>query len=147
MVATAQQVSHVLGGESAIGRVVTNWLDWLTIARNGLPIGALRSVQGYLQFSNRDMSQLLAMSESTYQRRLKTPDVLLKGDDAEKTIELSAVVAKGLEVFEDETDFRTWLASSIPALGGQSPRALIGSTLGRQQVLDLLVRIEHGLYS
>lgn len=147
MVTTAQQVSHILDGERALGRVVTNWLDWLTIARTGLPIGAVRSVQRYLQFSNRDMSQLLAMSESTYQRRLKSPEVLLKGDEAEKTIELSSVVAKGLEVFEDETDFRTWLAAPLPALGGQTPRALMGSTLGRQQVLDLLVRIQHGLYS
>jgi len=136
-----------MGGESALGRVVTNWLDWLVIVRNGLPIVALRTVQGYLQFSNRDMSQLLAMSESTYQRRLKTPDVLLKGDEAEKTIELSTVVAKGLEVFEDEEDFRTWLNSPVAALGGQTPRALLPSTLGRQQVLDLLVRVEHGLYS
>lgn len=147
MVATAQQVSQVMGGEDTIGQIVTNWFDWLIIVNNGLPVQALRMVQGHLQFSNRDMSKLLSVSESTYQRRLKTPDVLLKGDEAEKTIGLSEVVAKGLNVFEDEDDFRIWLNSSLSALGGQTPRSLLHSTLGRQQVLDLLVRIEHGLYS
>lgn len=75
--------------------------------------------------------------------RNKSPEV----NDSDDSAEVSALNARGMQVFSDVEDFRTWLNSAIPALNGQTPHALLGTKQGRQQVLDLLVRIEHGLYS
>jgi putative toxin-antitoxin system antitoxin component (TIGR02293 family) len=99
-----------------------------------------------MQFSNKEISELLAISESTLARREQSKRALTR-DEGEKTIQLSAVMAKGLEVFEDEEDFRHWLETDNVALGGIRPKELLTSAIGRDQVRDLLGRIQYGIYS
>lgn len=56
------------------------------------------------------------------------------------------IAAEVVRVFDDRDKAATWLASPIWALGGNSPlRALAAGN--RQEVLEVLGRIEHGTYS
>ena len=58
-----------------------------------------------------------------------------------------ATAAHGLVTFENQQDFDCWLHSEIPALGGIRPATLLATEAGRQQVRDILGRIQHGIYS
>ncbi|GGF08150.1 type II RES/Xre toxin-antitoxin system antitoxin [Hymenobacter cavernae] len=137
---------ELMGGGSVIPQLVHNELDLLMVAVKGLSVQALRTLQRRMQFSNKEISELLAISESTLARREQSKRALTR-DEAEKTIQLSAVMAKGLDVFEDEEDFRHWLETDNVALGGIRPKELLTSAIGRDQVRDLLGRIQYGIYS
>lgn len=54
---------------------------------------------------------------------------------------------RGMEVFEDEEKLNRWMDSEIIALGGLKPNSLMNTDKGRDQVLTILGRIEHGVYS
>lgn len=137
---------ELMGGGTVIPQLVHNELDLLMVAVKGLSVQAVRTLQRRMQFSNKEISELLAISESTLARREQSKRALTR-DEAEKTIQLSAVMAKGLEVFEDEDDFRHWLETDNVALGGIRPKDLLTSAIGRDQVRDLLGRIQYGIYS
>jgi putative toxin-antitoxin system antitoxin component (TIGR02293 family) len=137
---------ELMGGGNVIPQLVHNELDLLMVAVKGLSVQAVRTLQRRMQFSNKEISELLAISESTLARREQSKRALTR-DEAEKTIQLSAVMAKGLEVFEEEDDFRHWLETDNVALGGIRPKDLLTSAIGRDQVRDLLGRIQYGIYS
>ena len=137
---------ELMGGGNVIPQLVHNELDLLMVAVKGLSVQAVRTLQRRMQFSNKEISELLAISESTLARREQSKRALTR-DEAEKTIQLSAVMAKGLEVFEDEDDFRHWLETNNVVLGGIRPKDLLTSAIGRDQVRDLLGRIQYGIYS
>ena len=99
-----------------------------------------------MRLTNREMSEVLSIFESTLARREQAQKPLSR-DEAEKAIQLSGVLAHGLEVFENETDFHHWLHTDNVALGGIQPQTLLPSALGREQVRALLFRIQHGIYS
>ncbi|WP_375436137.1 antitoxin Xre/MbcA/ParS toxin-binding domain-containing protein [uncultured Hymenobacter sp.] len=136
----------LMGGTAVIALPVHNELDLLTVAVQGLPIQALRALQRHLRFSNKEISAVLDISESTLARREQSQRPLTR-DESEKAIKLSGVLLKGLEVFEDETDFNHWLSTPNAALGGVRPKELLNSAIGRDQVHDVLGRIQHGIYS
>ena len=57
------------------------------------------------------------------------------------------VVTKGIDVFEDKSRFNEWMRQPNKALGGKSPLSLIDSDAGIKDILDVLGRIKHGVYS
>jgi putative toxin-antitoxin system antitoxin component (TIGR02293 family) len=136
----------VLGGHQVINTDVQSSFDWILISEKGLPILSLQSVQKHLNFSNRQMGLLVNMSESTFQRRVKLQATLSK-DETERTIQLSALIAKGLAVFEDNEDFQRWLNTPNLSLGGRVPNQLLGSAIGLELLHEVLIRIEHGIYA
>ncbi|NVO29655.1 DUF2384 domain-containing protein [Hymenobacter sp. P5342] len=136
----------LMGGPAVIPQLVRNEMDLLGVAIKGLSVQAVRALQRHLGFSNKEMSAVLGVSESTLTRREQNQKPLTL-DESEKAIQLSAVLAKGMEVFEEEADLHFWLNSPIPALGGQKPKDLLYSVIGRGQVHDILGRIEHGHFS
>ncbi|MCW9708829.1 MbcA/ParS/Xre antitoxin family protein [Fodinibius salsisoli] len=54
---------------------------------------------------------------------------------------------RGYEVFGSPENFNRWLKSPILALGKTTPLSHLDTEDGVQAVLDVLARIEHGVYS
>jgi len=54
---------------------------------------------------------------------------------------------RALEVFGDEASAAEWLTTRITALGGQTPIDLLMRAEGEEEVLKVLGRIEHGVFS
>jgi putative toxin-antitoxin system antitoxin component (TIGR02293 family) len=127
-------------------QLVQTDLDLIRAAAAGVSIKAVRNLQRHMRLTNREMSEVLSISESTLTRRENAQSPLTR-DESEKAIQLSAVVVKGLEVFENEPDFHRWLQQENPALGGERPQALLSSALGREQVREILGRIQWGIFS
>ena len=136
----------LLGGPAMLSRPITNSLDLMRAAEAGVPVQAVRHLQRHLSFSNREMSAVLAISESTLTRRENAKTNLTR-DESEKAIQLAALVAHGLETFTTEEAFSDWLHAKNTALGNITPQSLLDSALGRDQVRSILYRIQHGIYS
>jgi putative toxin-antitoxin system antitoxin component (TIGR02293 family) len=139
------RIVSALGGETVLNHRVRHELDLIAVAEAGLPIESLLFLQHNMGFTNKTMSHILAISESTYQRRIRTKAKLTK-DEGEKVISLSEVYEKGIEVFENPFDFNQWLYADIASLQHQKPVDLLDSMVGRKQVMNVLNAILHGIY-
>jgi putative toxin-antitoxin system antitoxin component (TIGR02293 family) len=49
--------------------------------------------------------------------------------------------------FEDKEKFNRWMVAPNKALGGKAPFDIINSQFGREEVKNILGRIEYGVYS
>ena len=70
------------------------------------------------------------------------PQNILKNE-----LQHSAIITKGLDVFENMADFQHWLETENRALNGEIPFKLLAFSKGEERVLEVLGRIEHGIYS
>jgi putative toxin-antitoxin system antitoxin component (TIGR02293 family) len=140
------EIMVALGGEAIVNRRVENTFDLIDLVNAGLPMESAKYLQEKLGFSNRIMSHLLAISESTYQRRIRAKSFLTK-DETEKAISLSELYAKGLDIFGNSEKLQYWLDNPNYALGNRRPVDLLDSTIGRQEAMEILFRIQYGIYS
>ncbi len=146
MQVSVQKIMAGLGGDRFIKRQVRHEFDLIELVKEGLPMESVAFLQSNFGFTNKEMSHILSISESTYQRRIKAKSTLTQ-DETEKAISLSELYAKGVDVFRNQADFETWLQTKIPAIGNQRPTDMLDLMIGRQQVMDELNRILHGIFS
>ena len=144
-----QEIMKAMGAEASVKDSIEYSSDLLTLTEQGLPITALKSLQNELGLTNKETTELMGLSESTLIRRYKPVNVehRLTRDETDKLIHVAKVVARGREVYGSETKFGQWIRSDVRALGNRKPLDLLWSSLGREQILELLIRIEHGMYS
>lgn len=135
-----------LGGDQFIKRPIRHDYDLIELVKEGLPMESVAFLQSNLGFTNKEMSHILAISESTYQRRIRAKSRLTQ-DETEKAISLSEIYEKGIDVFRSKPDFESWLQTKIPAMDNQRPADMLDSMIGRQHVMDALNRILHGIFS
>ncbi len=119
---------------------------YVRASQQGLPYNTIKGIQDKMKFSNREVSGILHISESTFQRLQKSQNKLDQ-DPSEKTIELSELIKKGEEVFGDTNTFRSWLYENNFALNNETPMSYLSSSIGLRYVMSLLVRIQWGIYS
>jgi putative toxin-antitoxin system antitoxin component (TIGR02293 family) len=142
-----EAIIQIMGGSSTFKEEVHNVADFMRISEEGMSVAVIRGIQEQTAFTNKEISRFLDISESTLHRYLRSDKNTLKKDEAEKAYHISKVIAKGMEVFEEKEAFLEWLHTSNTALGGAKPLDWMASSIGREQLLDLLVRIEYGMYS
>ena len=66
---------------------------------------------------------------------------------SEKIVGLADIYSYGYEVFEDIKKFNEWVFRPNRALGGVPPYDLLDNQYGREEVRDLIGRIDYGVYS
>ena len=66
---------------------------------------------------------------------------------SERIVSLADIYSYGYEVFEDEDRFNEWMFKPNQALGGQVPYGLIDNQFGREELKNIIGRIDYGVYS
>lgn len=66
---------------------------------------------------------------------------------SERIVGLADLYSYGYEVFEDESRFNSWIFTSNHSLGGLAPFDYLDTQFGREEVKDLIGRIDYGVYS
>ncbi len=66
---------------------------------------------------------------------------------SERIVGLADIYSFGFEVFGDQRRFNEWMASPNCALGGKAPVDVAGSLFGREEVRNIIGRIDYGVYS
>lgn len=102
-------------------------------------------VHSVFKLSDKDFAVIAGTSVRTLSR-LK-PDQLLPFQTAEVVISLMRAHQKATEVFGSEDASVTWLKKPNVVLGGISPVQALQSRFGAEEVMDMLGRIEYGVYS
>lgn len=67
--------------------------------------------------------------------------------ESERLLRIGAAFQKALEVFGNAEKARKWFISPKGVLDGQAPMEYCSTELGAQEVGDLLVRVQYGVYS
>jgi putative toxin-antitoxin system antitoxin component (TIGR02293 family) len=98
-----------------------------------------------LQLSRSELCTALNIPERTLTRRLR--ESRLSPEESEKVFRLARVWERAIDVFESEPAARQWLKAPNPTLENASPLSLLVADIGADAVLDLLGRIEHGVFS
>ena len=91
------------------------------------------------------MSDLIHVSHRTLQRKSDTD--LLNVYSTEQILEIAQVVSRGIEVLGTLENFTSWLHSDIRVLNYNKPISLLDTSFGTTLILDVLGRIEFGVYS
>jgi putative toxin-antitoxin system antitoxin component (TIGR02293 family) len=66
---------------------------------------------------------------------------------SEKIVSLADIYSYGYEVFEDEGRFNTWVFRPNQSLGGKTPYAFLNTQYGREEIRNLIGRIDYGVYA
>jgi len=66
---------------------------------------------------------------------------------SDRIVGLADLYDQGYKVFGDTDNFNEWMFTPNKALGGQKPYDIIDTKYGRDEVRDLIGRIDYGVYS
>lgn len=140
------EIRSYLGGRQVIGSVPKTETDFVGLIREGLPVGALISVRDRAQLSDETIYGSLRIAKRTAARRKKEA-ARLKPSESELVLRLARALAAAKDVLGSQQKAATWLLRENRALGGAVPITLLDTGIGFQQVMDVLKRIEHGVFS
>ncbi len=116
----------------------------LQAVREGFRFSFFLDLSKKMPFSFHEWGRFLHLSPRTMQR-YKKEQKTFETIQSERIAEITMLYNYGKEVFGDEHRFHTWLDTSNIALGGETPRNLLDSSLGIRVLKDELGRIEHGV--
>jgi len=114
--------------------------------REGFTFARAERAYKRLGFTLEEVADSVGVPPRTLHRRKQT-GARLDRTESEKMLRLARVGAAAFDVFGDEELARAWLRSPIRALGDATPASLLDTDIGAQAVMDVLTRIEHGVYS
>lgn len=113
--------------------------------RQGVTKSMLEAFAASNRLSRQALAQLLHISERTIQRLSNTDTLAPLPSD--RFLQLLRVFAKGRVVFDTPAVFLQWLQSPSTALGGVTPYSILDTSVGIDEVLATLHRLEQGVYS
>jgi len=138
-------IFKILGGKEVLNRKIENRLDLIEISNKGLSKNALERLAKYLNYSNKQMADILPITERTIQRHGKNQS--FNSEVSDHILQIAEVSAKGTDVFKNKSKFISWMNYPCTSFANRTPFSLLKSKFGVDMVLDELGRIEHGVFS
>jgi len=138
---------YFLGGKSVFtGKIeIKGKYDYINIIRKGLTRKSLDYLMKYTGISSLEMADIIHTSDRTLRRY--TSDTVLNPEQSERALEIARLYTRGEEVFESLDAFKTWMDSTVMALGNKKPKEFLDTSLGIEILMEELGRIEHGVFA
>jgi putative toxin-antitoxin system antitoxin component (TIGR02293 family) len=143
MVATRLEETIMQG--TSIGVRPKDLNDLIGKLKRGLPVGAFDRLREKLDVPEKRLASTVNIAYRTLSRRKK--EGRFKTDESERVLRIAKLYEKALDVLEDDEITRQWFKMPAKALGGKTPLEYADTEPGAQEVEDLLVRIEYGVFS
>ncbi|MBQ7159406.1 MAG: DUF2384 domain-containing protein [Treponema sp.] len=102
-------------------------------------------VHAVFKFTDKDFASIAGTSARTLSR-LKS-DQNIPSQAAEVTISLMRAYSRAIEIFGSEDNAVAWLKTPNAILNNLTPVQALSSRFGAEEVMDMLGRIEYGVYS
>jgi len=118
----------------------------ITRIRKGLKPAAAERLAKTIGLPEGAMLSQLAIAPRTVQRHRQKKTALGQGD-SDRLYRAAHVLARAGETLGDPERANHWMVSPNRALGGESPLSLLDTEVGESRVMELLIRIDHGLFS
>ena len=112
--------------EGLEGKVANVILDWAKITQN-------------------DLRKMSGIPSTTFSRSMKAR---FSSDQSERLVRIIRVIDRAVELFEgNKEEAQKWLNEPNRALSWKVPADLMASETGAYEVMKLITRLEHGVYS
>ena len=129
---------------ASIGLQAKNVDDMIIALKQGLPTVAFDKLRDQLGVSDNVLSKIVQIPKRTLNRRRQGGR--LRTDESERLLRVARVYDKALDVFEDKESAENWLKKPTRGLGYKIPLEYADTELGAHEVINLLGRIEHGVF-
>ncbi len=116
------------------------------LVRGGVEASKLKAVRDMYGLSQDELAKLLGVTARTVIRQTKAKS-RLDPKASDRTARLVRVFDRAAEVLGDVGRAREWLRAPVTALGGECPRSWLDTDAGTSEVLRVLGRLEHGVFS
>jgi putative toxin-antitoxin system antitoxin component (TIGR02293 family) len=92
------------------------------------------------------LAQYVAIAPATLQRRARSGR--FKTDESDRLYRFAEVLKAATDLFEgDEEGAREWMRKPVRGLGGVRPVEMVATSAEAEAVLDLIGRMEHGVFA
>jgi putative toxin-antitoxin system antitoxin component (TIGR02293 family) len=115
----------------------------IDLIRNGVSGDSITRLADLINIPKNDVYNLLNLKARTAQRQVSKN---LDTDKSGHLVQITRILQRCVEVFEDLEKAKRWLKSPNYALGNQVPLQLLDTTEGIELVRDTLTRIEYGVF-
>lgn len=143
--ATQTRTYLAAGAETKTGPFALTALQLIDRSRQGLVGAEAGHIAALLGVSDKEMARLLNQSVATFHRQAKVGR--LDAPTSERLLLLTRLATYGASVFQDQSKFTRWLRRPLRLLADRSPLDLMDSPTGIQLIVDVLGRIEYGVFS
>ena len=142
---TKAEEPMALYGKFAMPLAFLSVISSQSLTTTKFPGIALTALQNETSLSPQEIANILGISKSKYYELLKMEDLGPKNIDA--LADFAALWNKGIEAFDgDKQVLKEWLLTRNENLGGVKPIELLSSRIGRRELEQAFLRIEHSLY-
>ena len=117
----------------------------ITLIDRGIPKHDLNKFKERAGWDYNQLSDILDVARAKLIS--KKADERFDKQVSERILSLADLYSYGYEVFEDEDRFNAWVFSANHALGGLAPFDYLDTQFGRDEIKDLIGRIDYGVYS
>lgn len=128
----------------SIGIQAKNTDDIISALKQGFPADSFDKLRDRLKVSDNLLSKIVQIPKRTLTRRRQ--DGRLRTDESERVLRIARVYDKALDVLENEEAVENWLKKPARGLGYKIPLEYADTELGAQEVINLLGRIEYGVF-
>jgi len=114
--------------------------------RDGVPYQVYIQLAAVAGLDQKALAQYIAIAPATLQRRARTGR--FKTDESDRLYRFAEVLKAATALFEgDEEGARDWMRKPVRGLGGRRPVEMITTSAEAEAVLDLIGRMEHGVFA
>lgn len=117
----------------------------MSVVRSGISKGDLESLKAKTSMDYSELAKTLSVTRATLINKKRGERFGLSL--SEKILDIADLYAYGFEVFEDEETFKSWMDTPNKALNFQKPIDLLDNQFGREEVRNIIGRIDYGVYS
>lgn len=146
---TAAAIHVHSGGILTIGRTKPENsmtpVEKMERARAGITKQELERLKERTKLDYDKLAHLLSVTRATLINKAKT--AAFAPTLSERIVGLADLYAYGYEVFENEDAFNRWMFEANRALGGLQPYDICDSAFGREEVRNILGRMDYGVHS
>lgn len=140
-----ERIIEILGGPKLLGRAPGKEQTLIPAIQRGFSFNAVLALKRLYEIPDELVQRIIAVSNRTWARR-KTEN-RLSPVESDRLYRLARIIARTEDVFGSREKAGIWLKEPNRALGMQPPLALLDTDEGARRVEDVLIRIEHGVFS
>ena len=120
-------------------------VEKMDMVRDGMSKKDLESLKSRTNLDYDKLSTLLSTTRATLINKKGTEH--FSAALSERIVSIADLYSYGFEVFEDSAKFNEWVFRPNQALGGKQPFELLDNQFGREEVKNVIGRIDYGVYS
>lgn len=111
----------------------------------GLPSSSFAELASLLEMDRKLLAHYALIPQTTLQRRMKSGH--FNTEESDRLYRIAKMFHAAIGLFEDQKQAARWLTSPVLALNMKRPIEMAGTSVGSDTVMNVIGRLEYGVYS